>query len=354
VRALRWRQVPSDALALAKSAADAASSIREAISELPPDCYLDIWYSPVEKVAAIYFGEWTPEEDADRMKEAVSSVVPLGTRGGNVWVKVATQPPGILYEKRAFNPTARAAGSLGGYFPDYFGKIPGVPSPLAAMLASGALGAGLGYGTGWVAEKFLPEKWQRNRLRRTLAVMGGLGAAAPAAIWGASNMMDQGLPGLVSGSPLDTPPDVNGVFRDYNAQGVKTGAFDHPNAFTAMGEGDTGAFPAPIDAEKLVRTVYAPPVAQQLTPQMQAATTGLVVGAGHHQTGGSYMPRLVSPVAVGQMAAGMGSGWLSGMLVGKVLGALTGMPDSAQQRLKNTGLWAGAIANMVPLAFPGR
>ena len=352
MRDLRWRRVPLEAVALAKSAADAAVKIREAIRELPRDGFLDIWYLPAEKVACIYFGEWTSQEDADRMKEAVGSVVPLDTHGNGSWVKVATQPPGILFQKRAYSRTLRTLGSLGGYFPDYFGAIPGVPSPLAAMLASGTLGAGLGYGTGWVAEQVLPEKWKRNRLRRTLAVLGGLGAAAPAALWGAVNVRQFGLPGLLKGSPFDTPP-MTEVQSAVELPFFKDAA-ERPNPFTDWGPGEAGAFPPPIDAEKLIETVYTPPVSQQLPPATQAATAGLVIGAGHRQTGGAYMPRLVSPLAVGNMAAGMGSGWLSGLLVGKVLGALTGMPEPAQERLRNTGLWAGAIANMVPLAFPGR
>lgn len=363
-RHLQWRRVPAKAAALAEAAADAAGEIREAIRELPQDSYLDIWYSPEEKLAAVDFGPWSSSEDNKATKAAVATVahvVPIGDIFGEDWLRVAMQPPGILYQKRASSTTLRLAGNLGGFFNDYLGNIPGVPSPLAATLASGTLGAGLGYGTGWVAEKFLPEKWRRNRLRRTLAILGGLGGAGLGAGWGAVNLKEFGLPGLVKGWPLDTPPDTLGPLQNYDAKGnlVKIESDDTPITIKAADFGnawsdETGAFPPPIDAENLIHTIYAPPVAQQLPPAMQAATTGLVLGAGHHQTGGEYMPRLVSPLAVGRMAAGMGSGWLSGMLVGKVLSALTGMPPEAQDRLKSTGLWAGAIANMVPLAFPGR
>jgi hypothetical protein len=54
---------------------------------------------------------------------------------------------------------------------------------------------------------------------------------------------------------------------------------------------------------------------------------------------------------VGRMAAGMGSGYLSGALVGKALGLMMGMPESTQDKLKNTGMFAGIVANMVPIAF---
>ena len=55
---------------------------------------------------------------------------------------------------------------------------------------------------------------------------------------------------------------------------------------------------------------------------------------------------------MGKITAGMGSGYLSGMIVGKVLGALTGMPETTQNRLKSTGMWAGMLANVAPIMFP--
>lgn len=355
---LQWRLVPQRALQLAKRSSDAAHDIREAIEGLPRDGFLDIWYSPDKDAALINFGDWAPRSDVDDWLGALDGVVSsadydyeMGGPGKGDWVKIATQPPGVLFFKRSYSPTLRALGSLGGYFPDYFGKIPGVPSPLAAMLASGMLGAGAGYGTGWALEKVMPENWQRGRLRRTLAILGGLGAAAPAGLWAATNVAEQGLPGLVSGSPLDTPVSP-GVNRRYDSAGrllKSNAAWDAPEDVDM-----TGAFPAPIDANKLIETIHTPPVYQQLSAPMRTATTGLAIGAGHLQTQGQGMPRLISPVSVGNMAAGMGSGWLSGLVVGKVLGALTGMPEPAQKRLRDTGLWAGAITNIIPLAFPGR
>ena len=55
---------------------------------------------------------------------------------------------------------------------------------------------------------------------------------------------------------------------------------------------------------------------------------------------------------MGRMAVGMGSGYLSGALVGKSPGALTGMPDSAQDELKSVGLWAGIAKSLVPALLP--
>jgi len=82
------------------------------------------------------------------------------------------------------------------------------PNPLVSTLAGSALGAGLGYGGGWLAEKLLPKSvLQRGRLRRTLALLGGLGGAAPGAIWGVQQMMHG--PGEGLSAWLTSPFDDN-------------------------------------------------------------------------------------------------------------------------------------------------
>ena len=68
---------------------------------------------------------------------------------------------------------------------------------------------------------------------------------------------------------------------------------------------------------------------------------------------GKLQTRFVTPFDVARIAAGMGSGYLSGKLVGKGLGLLMGMPEETQEKLKNTGMFAGIIANLVPMAFGG-
>jgi hypothetical protein len=61
--------------------------------------------------------------------------------------------------------------------------------------------------------------------------------------------------------------------------------------------------------------------------------------------------RFITPLDMAKAAVGMGSGYLSGLLVGKGLGALTGMPEGAQDRLKQVGTYAGVVANLIPAMF---
>ena len=59
------------------------------------------------------------------------------------------------------------------------------------------LGAAAGYGVGALGENLLPERWERGKLRRTLATMGGFVGAAPGLLNAAVNH-SQGKPLLNS------------------------------------------------------------------------------------------------------------------------------------------------------------
>ncbi len=82
---------------------------------------------------------------------------------------------------------------------------------------------------------------------------------------------------------------------------------------------------------------------------MQAAASGVVTGAANLP--GKFNSSLVTPLDMGRMAAGMGSGYLSGMLVGKGLGLLFGLPPKVEDTLKRTGVWAGVVKTLIPKIF---
>jgi hypothetical protein len=112
----------------------------------------------------------------------------------------------------------------------------------------------------------------------------------------------------------------------------------------------TGLRGNPIDVGQWNDMIWHDPrLAGPLRPPMQAAASGLITGAA--ALPGKSNTRFVTPFDMARMAAGMGSGWASGAIVGKVLGMAMGMPQATQERLKNTGVMAGLVANMVPLAF---
>lgn len=251
------------------------------------------------------------------------------------------------------NTLAQYMNLIPGEFP---GGLPNHPSPLTSMLVGGLAGAGLGYGAGYLGEHLLPQTWQRGKLRRTLATAGGALGAAPGAAWGLVNKADgrsfndselfqQPRP------PVDVSNNMDQYFTtldhipDYLKEDVKVSFEKAAKLYPG-----TGLVGPPIDVTQFNQTIWQDPrVAGMLPVPLRAAASGLVTGAANLP--GKDDTQFVTPFDVARMAAGMGSGYLSGMLVGKALGILTGMPQETQDKLKTTGMWAGVIANLVPIAF---
>ena len=91
--------------------------------------------------------------------------------------------------KVAYSPTLRRAGELLNFFPgQYPGGIPNAPSPLAAMLTSGLVGAGLGWGGGKLLSTVLPEGFGSN-LGSTGAIVGGALGTGLGGVYAGANLL---------------------------------------------------------------------------------------------------------------------------------------------------------------------
>lgn len=243
---------------------------------------------------------------------------------------------------------------------EYPGGIPNHPAPLASMLVGGLAGAGLGYGLGRLGEAVLPSDWQPGAFRRTGALAGGLLGTMPGALWGAINKADGRAfnDNTLFQTDMTSKPKVEyDVLKNFRLlDSIPAELSDNVKASfakVASFQSSTGFAGPAIDVDQFIHTVWNDPrVAEPLTPREQAAASGLVYGAANLK--GKRSTEFITPWDVARLSAGMGSGYLSGMLVGKALGALVGMPTSAQETLKNTGAFAGIIANLVPIAFGGR
>jgi hypothetical protein len=242
----------------------------------------------------------------------------------------------------------------------YPGGIPNSPAPLTSMLVGSLAGAGLGYGAGYLGEKLLPNSWERGKLRRTGALAGAALGMAPGAMWGTINKLDSRpfndneLFQQPSGPAADIHHDS---FDAYSVSDNIPGDIRESvkTSFTKIAElyPGSGIGGPPLDVDKFINDIWHDPgLSGPLTPREQAAVTGLVAGAANLP--GKSNNQFVTPMDIGRMAAGMGAGYLSGMLVGKALGALAGMPEQTQNTLKNTGMYAGLISDLIPIAFGGR
>ncbi len=224
------------------------------------------------------------------------------------------------------SPTLRTGAELLQFLPSTSG-IPNAPMPLTSMLAGGMLGAGVGYGTGWLGEKLLPRSWTRGRLKKTLGVLGGMAGTVPGALWA------YGSGSLLNKAAEDEDDGLSDEIKEalWDGTGSVAGPLINVNAFNQVLWSD-------------------PRVAGFVPLPVRAAASGLLLGASH-LAGNEEGSNLVSPMDVGRIAVGMGSGYMSGALVGKALGLLTGLPQQQQDLLKNTGMYAGIVNAMVPKLF---
>ena len=375
---IRWAKVPETAVALRDKYAASAAAISAAIEDLPRGGFLDLWQNGNDLVLNV--GDWCESADLAAWETTLEPLCDdlrveseIGNPGAE-WVKIAFRYRELPYQvKQAASAALRSLGQIGGYVPGGWADALGGPTPLSGMLASGMIGAGLGYGAGWLGEQVLPRDWRRGRLRRALSLAGGLAGATPGALavfdnWHKGRNLNSGaLMGYSKPDEVqyyhsqhpDFDPAMPYVPVDYkSAAAACRGELDSSfkQAFSRTGwELDTELQgPSPIiPIDSFNQTIYRDPfVSSQLSPPIQAAASGLMEAAYNSQPRPGA--RLVSPMDIARVSAGMGSGYLSGAIVGKALGALVGMPQPAQDQLKQTGMWAGLVANLVPLAFGAR
>lgn len=300
-----WSMVPAEALRLAKLAAAYV---------LPADDgSYNVWYDGDHKVAY----RQTPGADGP--------------------VDVLPERPWLLVKRAGGEPLAPVA-QLAGWKK---GLWPTSPNAVTATLGSGLLGAGVGYGAGWLAEQMLPAQYvERGRLRR---VGAGLGAAAGVVppIWAAGRgWFDKEAREALQAS-LDPEELALHPWYERYAESVKR-AWDEG----VTGTGGTAGMPMiPVDAFN--QAIWADPYTP---PAYQAAASGIVTSA-RQAAGGSPW---ISPLDIARVGLGMGVGAAEGMVAGKLLGALAGLKPDAQQTLQRVGMWGGLIQTAVPLLFGGR
>lgn len=255
-------------------------------------------------------------------------------------------------------PISSIAGPIAQAFmlkPSKFSDSVGGATPLASMLAGGALTAGLGYGAGWLAEKVAPGIFQKGKTRKRLAIIGGLLGTLPGAISGGMGMASWDNPqnpdrNSSSFNAFTSPHPLYGagssltkaswalaqIQPEISEEMEKSSSmFDHYQGFTALE-------PIPVDAFN--RLVMNDPFSNQA---MQSATMGLV-GAANNVGGSSGF---ITPMDIARVGMGMGAGYVQASIGGRVLGALVGLTPQAQGYLQQAGVVAGALKAIIPGMF---
>lgn len=346
-----WTQVPTLLEKYARAGGAVARALRAKLKDLPAGMgYGQVWYNPEDKRVWVSVGDW--EEDFDAWKKPLESVA--GVK--DVRIEAECSPPKTepwMLIKKAYSTTLHALGQLANFVPGPTNAFLGGPSPLAATLAGGLLGAGLGYGTGTLGEAFLPEEQFRpGRLRRTLALLGGALGAAPGAWWGTVNQREHPQQPGAAAWLSSWPTHPENLKKSALAEAYQA-LHDYLPPASARLKQAAAAFDTGLDVLNQIpvipRDQFSGVVQQDLytPPPVRAATVGLVDSASALRGGSPW----VTPGDVARVAIGAGSGYVSGMLAGKTLGALAGLRPDTQQQLQRMGTWAGVLSAVVPLIF---
>jgi hypothetical protein len=267
--------------------------------------------------------------------------VPPDDFGKRAWVP-------LIHVKASEDPLLSTAAGLAQLKPTAVNKLIGGPSPLAALLAGGLLGGGLGYGVGALGSTLFPKKlFERKKIRRNAALAGMAAGTLPALLWGiasqqahpehaklgprtwlsswpfrAEDMLPQVQPDLQKASQI-VPPQWYG-------QQPQQAGFMIRERQPAI---NVGPFGQMVQADPYTPTA------------VQRATVDLLSAASAHAG---------SPIITPHDVAAISASAARGYTIGKVLGALAGLRPEAQQRLQEEGIWAAMLERTVPHAFvPG-
>ena len=359
-----WEDVPEIIDEWTEKTAAPAADIRTATANMYTNGDFGFYWNPEVNGAGMFARLFPTQQDVALCKMALDRAVGRENvlRDGLLtWNEVANGG----WVKVAYSKPIRRAGELLNFFPgEYPGGIPNAPSPLASTLTGGLVGAGLGYGAGWLGEKLLPKKWRRNRLRRTLAMLGGAAGATPGAMWLYSAMRRGRSP--MDGSDLAQSPDSEPIYDAPPLVEAAKTAGDEPLGEMYKGAVDSfvkRAFGSPMASVPFTRYPKGPvdvninKMGHTLwevgaSPQTTATTMGALYAA-QQMPDPNSRPGHVTPNQTGLLAQAMGAakGYAGGWLVGKTLGATTGASAGFQNTLAKGGAILGIVNTTIPQLF---
>lgn len=398
-----WQDVPRSVATLVKEAAPVVRTLRKVLQHLPAAAdpgYGYLYWHPDTKTVWAVLSDGDDQAKYNKYHNALKAV----TGVKDVRVEAETGP-----HPRDEWVRIKRACDLGIVTSPFYKAAIDSPNALTTTIGGGLLGAGLGYGTGFLLEHLFPERYvQRGKLRRTLGLLGA-GAGAVPGIWAASararlrpgteqagnwwNLNSSVQPGEQMGwwrgfmQPKSTLPVDPGLQQEMNqydrtrtnalplAKAAEALAAYLPDEWLAkaadafnppLSAGGTGIPTVPLDAfgQAIWNDTRNWNAAQHnpygskspwgtneqpmgTPPAYAAAAAGLVSGIGA-QYGN---PSLLSPVHFMKGLATAGVDMATARVAGGVLGALGGLTPAAQNQLQDMGLWGGLIRGVVGSVF---
>lgn len=379
-----WQQVPVLVASRYKEAADVQKQIRKVIRYLPRQSdYGFCFWNPETKTVWAVLGDSDEESTHQKWHNSLKAIpgvrsvkteAETGPYGDDNWIRIKAANLSWLNK-----PYQLAGVATGG------------PSPFSNAIVSSLLGAGLGYGGGWLAEQLLPEQYfEKGKLRRNAALLGAAGGALSQVPNAFANMTinhrstgkPQVLKSIFAGDSHQTlTPEVQ-QFQDFMRGDGRIKANEwvkirqdakklpRPDAVfqkLAVSTGLDMMKPVPVDAFNRAiwndvhngagsaranpygtRDIYSDNSDQMHTPPVNAAAvTGLVSGV--QQMYGN--PSLLSPRHFISGLSNAGLDMVTARVAGGVLGALGGLKPEAQKKLQDLGVWSGMIRGVTGSVF---
>jgi len=258
------------------------------------------------------------------------------------WVKVSE------------SPTIRTIGESLQFLPSKW--MPGAGGrPVASTIAAGLLGAGLGYGGGWLAERFIPQKYrEKGRLPAVSALAGGLAGAGVGSLPGFANLLagkSFNDPSILTYGKQAQAADELGILYSSACKYASAAMFEGidgellKEAFGTLSPSDSPM----IRMDELGRVVWG----GQSTASTTAMTAATMYGASQ-MPDPRALPGMVTPHQTGLLSMAVGAaggglkGYLAGYGAGKTLAALTGLPEETQNTIALTGLGLGIAKAIIP------
>lgn len=326
-----WQTVPQYVRTVFPAAQALLRAHNKAASDTSILSIASVYWAPTQKEIYVH----TPEKLNDRIKTAYTNELKAPA------CVVFTQTPpsdSVIRIKQATLATSMGDGWRAA------NKALGGPTPLSNAIVSGLLLGGAGYGTGMLLEQLLPERFMsRGSVSRPLGMVGALAGLGHGALNAAT--INKYRPDIgywkswvsSNDTPM-TPPEKQGMF------GVPPG-------------GSNNGLRAPIiPVDAFNRAVWADAsrgynqagIVPHTNPAVAAATTGIITGAAMQ----ARSP-IISPANVINSIASAGVGLATANLAGRTLGALAGLTPAAQEKIQDTGLWAGMLHSVIPPIFGG-
>lgn len=345
--------------------AEAAAKIRVPALGLPTDGHVGFYYSPETEKYAVYAHEGATEEDVEKTIKFAKEIG--NTRSVPLTLDDLDQQPWV---KVAYSQVLKTIAENLNFIPGkYLGMIPNNPNPLAAMLASGLVGAGLGYGAGRLAKAVAPEGWGEN-LPTSLALLGGgLGAGTAGLIRGYPSLAEG--KSLLSNWPFSDTGEPIGQEAPTGQTGIKIELPDvREKIQQASGEFrpvprkpapmrpklgfDTFAPDLPMPSAPTPFDVNVNALGQTLwqtgaSPQLTAGTMATMYAASQMPSE-RQMPGFVTADQLGKLALNAAGDYRRGFLAGYAINKVVGTPFTASQYgMGNAGL--GIIGAVIPKIF---